>query len=687
MTTATSSITGKVVDANNASLGLPGVFMPASANGLITVTFTDTNGNFTMPVTAGQWGVGSDDRGLIVHGYVGWNNSTNINAGGAVTLAYSQANALFYGSVKDYLGNPIAGVGVEADDNNNLYDSEGSSDANGKYFVGALGLSSDPWRVSVSSDRSPTNYVFSQPAFEQNGGTNLSVGAAVKVSFTALPATNHITGNVSANGTNIVGVEVYANATVNGANYQTQTDTDANGNYWLNVTNGTWSVSVNCNGGSESLDGIIGPGTYQCPENQTTNIVNDNAVVNFPIELSSIGPYYQLYGYVTNNLDNPIVGVNVYANNGTGDNLTTNTDDSGYYSFTVGNGNWDVSVNCDDLTSLGYQCVSDQNVNVSGSSVEQDFTVQPIVPDVLNYYVMKLEAYLQVGPTNLVPDTNFGPFNAFLNVVQSATGTVWFALVVLPTGAEVALPLGGSGLELENMESFPTQAAIDTAYPPGNYTFWLDAVDDGTLSPVLTMPSAAYPSPPQVSNFAAAQAINPLSPFTLQWNAIPGAATNGVLWVFATDANGDRVFSTPDPATNPGAALPGTATSTVIPTNTFQPGQAYTGWITFFQTTSVNTNDYPGAVGVTLVAATTSVPLALASARPTLGQPARLSGNQFQFQFSGLAGQNYTVQVSTNLASTNWHTLLITNLLASPVFIQDNQATNKERFYRVMVGP
>jgi hypothetical protein len=83
----------------------------------------------------------------------------------------------------------------------------------------------------------------------------------------------------------------------------------------------------------------------------------------------------------------------------------------------------------------------------------------------------------------------------------------------------------------------------------------------------------------------------------------------------------------------------------------------------------------------------TSFPLALASTRPMLGQPARLSATQFHFQLSGVASQNYTIQVSTNLASTNWLTLLTTNLSASPVFIQDNQATNKQRFYRVKVGP
>jgi Tfp pilus tip-associated adhesin PilY1 len=69
---------------------------------------------------------------------------------------------------------------------------------------------------------------------------------------------------------------------------------------------------------------------------------------------------------------------------------------------------------------------------------------------------------------------------------------------------------------------------------------------------------------------------------------------------------------------------------------------------------------------------------------PVLGQPVRLSGNLFRFQLSGQTGQNYIVQVSTNLGLTNWLTLVVTNLSASPVLIQDSQATDQERFYRVI---
>ena len=44
---------------------------------------------------------------------------------------------------------------------------------------------------------------------------------------------------------------------------------------------------------------------------------------------------------------------------------------------------------------------------------------------------------------------------------------------------------------------------------------------------------------------------------------------------------------------------------------------------------------------------------------------------------------NYTVQVSTNLASTNWSTLFSLQLTNSPFFVVDPNATNSARFYRV----
>ena len=283
-TNATTSISGTLVDATNNTVKLPGIFLPFSANSLLAIAFSDTNGNFTAQVSSGQWSVGSDDSGLIIHGYVGYNSGTNINSGSTgVVLPFYRANAMFYGSVKDNLGNPIVNVDVnDQDTTSNTYSMDGYTDPNGNFYVGALGFgSSDPWQLSLSGETSSflTNYDFSQPAFDQNGGTNLAVGTAVLQNFTIILATNTISGTVKDNNNNaITNVQVYGNATIGGVSYNAQATTAANGGYSLNVANGTWNLSVNCGGGNNSL-----PTNYECPNSITVPIFNNSVVTNFVV--------------------------------------------------------------------------------------------------------------------------------------------------------------------------------------------------------------------------------------------------------------------------------------------------------------------------------------------------------------------------------------------------------------------
>jgi hypothetical protein len=82
---------------------------------------------------------------------------------------------------------------------------------------------------------------------------------------------------------------VYAFANINGNNYQAQMDTDSNGNYSLNVANGTggttWNVNVYDCGCSDndSLNNILGNGNYQLPSSQNVTINNNNGTANFTI--------------------------------------------------------------------------------------------------------------------------------------------------------------------------------------------------------------------------------------------------------------------------------------------------------------------------------------------------------------------------------------------------------------------
>ena len=80
--------------------------------------------------------------------------------------------------------------------------------------------------------------------------------------------------------------------------------------------------------------------------------------------------------------------------------------------------------------------------------------------------------------------------------------------------------------------------------------------------------------------------------------------------------------------------------------------------------------------------------------KPTIGAtltPALLSGStakQFQMQVSAVANQNYTLQMCTDLNSANWVSLYTTNSTTNTSFVlTDPNATNKQRFYRVLIGP
>ena len=67
---------------------------------------------------------------------------------------------------------------------------------------------------------------------------------------------------------------------------------------------------------------------------------------------------------------------------------------------------------------------------------------------------------------------------------------------------------------------------------------------------------------------------------------------------------------------------------------------------------------------------------------PLLQQQAHFSGTSFGLLLNGAVGQSYQLQATTNLGSTNWLTVLTTNLLFNPVFLIDTNAGSSSRFYR-----
>ena len=738
---ATASISGMLVDANNRAIGLPGVLVSAQAdNGVMAVTVTDTNGSFTLGVQsgAGPWGLYFDQKTLITQGYVGLQNGTNVAAGATgITLAVPRATALFYGSVKDNLGNSLPGVEVEADDNNGLYACDGYTDANGNYFAAVLGGlgSNDLWYVDVSSDHSPANYIFSQPAFDQNGGANVSNGQAAPASFTALPAANHITGYLKDNNNNpISGVGVWASATINGVQYnQGSVDTDANGSYSLNVANGTWTVGVNSGGGGDSL-----PSNYLSPPQQTVVISNKDGTANFTTLVANS----LITGHVqeANGAPIPSLGVEATATingvmyfSGTGPGSNGGTDGNGDYSLSVANGDWTVGVFCQgcpcgSLSSLdnifgsgNYECPNNQNVTIYNDNATNNFTVQ------LCTGVAITTTSLPAGQVNVY-------YDQFLQA-SSCNPTFTWSLV--------------SGSPPPGLTGDPSGEIYGTPTNAGKFTFTVQVTDGNGDSTNQTLSIYIAPSS---------------SPLQVATSYLPNA-TNGVFYSQALQASGGQTpyrWSIPDYSVGPPPDL--TLSPSGVLSGTPETNAGSYGFYVRVTDAASNEADSPnplllnivnpplqitnvtlpgGAVGAFysaqlgaiggqppyswgLAVASAGLPgglsldlAGLISGTPTnskastfrveatdanhdtayqilsitinpalvLGSPS-WQGNRFQMRLTGATGQNYTVQMSTNLRSTNWTSIALTNSATTNSFIViDPNATDKQRFYRVEAGP
>jgi hypothetical protein len=67
-----------------------------------------------------------------------------------------------------------------------------------------------------------------------------------------------------------------------------------------------------------------------------------------------------------------------------------------------------------------------------------------------------------------------------------------------------------------------------------------------------------------------------------------------------------------------------------------------------------------------------------------LSAPQRTSPSQVSLNVNGSISTTYTLQVSTNLSSTNWSSLFMFQLTSNPFQVMDSQATNQQRFYRLL---
>jgi hypothetical protein len=215
--------------------------------------------------------------------------------------------------------------------------------------------------------------------------------------------------------------------------------------------------------------------------------------------------------------------------------------------------------------------------------------------DIKDWVVNKHQQFTQNNsgaPVFRNPGTPY-QFEAAVN--STASDVITGLSVRLPGGStQVGSPYTdevGYGYDVSN--EYSSLATLDAVYPTGSYVLTISTVHDGVKTVTNSLPASVYPNTPHVSNYDAAQAMNPVAGFTLTWDAFTGGTAGDIIQVKIDDPSNNTIFSS-------GFTLTGTSTSIVIPANTLAPNQTYEGSVGFYKFISVNSNSIPGAVGRTV---------------------------------------------------------------------------------------
>ncbi|MDX1952811.1 MAG: Ig-like domain-containing protein [Verrucomicrobiota bacterium] len=231
--------------------------------------------------------------------------------------------------------------------------------------------------------------------------------------------------------------------------------------------------------------------------------------------------------------------------------------------------------------------------------------------DVQVYEVLKGRFFEQTGTAQPSPTESSFYFEAFVtpsdfDLIQDGDVTVR-----TPAGATLVLESDFFSGEFRYVQTFATENTLDASFGDGNYTFSITSENDIFTAAQLNL-QGAIPSAPHLSNFNAAQAINPSEDFTLTWNALSGGTANDEVFIEIFDANGESIYGS-DAA---GEGLNGTATSFLIPAGTLSSGVNFSAKIAYLKISERDTTEYPGAIGTAGYFAETTVPLTVATSTP-----------------------------------------------------------------------
>lgn len=485
---ANTRLSGQLVDNNTSgSPALPYAQVTLfTSDHLFTISVTDSNANFAVPVTPGVWTVRPRWQNAAAREYLApepgsYTEPSFDTTGGALAGAnvpLKKATTLVYGQVQDDSSNSIGGIHLSANLDGGGFDGNTISDTNGSY---AMALDGGAGYLNVEELTAPpaSTYIWSGSYIAVNDGQALSHNVV------GHRATAHFRGQIVTDmGTAVADFPFFANNNTGGTSLGT---TDTNGMFDLPVFAGNWQLYPD-SGAAQQRGLIFAPYSFQVTDgvDQTNTLIVHRATGS-------------VSGSVRDNTNGIVTSLTITLdNNATGTSLSAYPDYNGNYSVPVFDGTWTASLNAYDLLARGYNPVNPITVAIPPSNGVANFTLVSLGA---------AEGAPQITSASL-PDAVMGqPYTQVLNITNAQEPFTWSVTTgALPNGITLDSDLGV-------ISGTPTQL--------GSSTFTVQVADQRGSNAVASLTLkvvGAAPKPPTLTAAAAPHSIT----FQVQVNGLTG---------------------------------------------------------------------------------------------------------------------------------------------------------------------
>jgi len=201
-------------------------------------------------------------------------------------------------------------------------------------------------------------------------------------------------------------------------------------------------------------------------------------------------------------------------------------------------------------------------------------------------FLARVEFYFQSGTNPPTQSDRSVRSRIYASVRPMFPGGVTAGWLDRPNGTRQTLSrlLANYQCFFEYEEDFPSRTVMNKVFPGGRYTLHFETLTDDPLTATLSLGAERAFSVPYLTNWLAAQTVDPAAAFTLNWLPFVGATTNDCVRVIMRDPMDEYVIYTADEL-EPGT-LPGSTSEFTIPANTLDYGKRYFVDVIFAKMTS-----------------------------------------------------------------------------------------------------